>query len=126
MEKLSFKTIVKDAISELISCEPFYDIAKRNWQKSEGAEEELYPYLTEMIRRKLSNYNIIGIGWGKIHSRREKADCIIYLCVNSRKIAFAVELKGPSKDKAGVDNGLKEDIAKLKQLERDGVIQFRY
>ena len=53
MEILSFKTIVRNAISELISCEPFYDVAKRNWQKNEGAEEELYPYLTEMIHKEL-------------------------------------------------------------------------
>ena len=128
MEILSFKTIVRNAISELISCEPFYDVAKRNWQKNEGAEEELYPYLTEMIHKESLKCGIsdkiIGIGYGKIHRRREKIDCIVYLCVDSEKIAFAVELKGPSKEKAWVEQGLKEDIDKLKQLKHDEVIQY--
>ena len=124
MEKLPVKTIVKSAISELISSKPFYDVVERNWNENKGAEEELYPYLTEMIRRQLSDYEILGIGWGKIHCRSEKVDCIVYLIVDTNKIAFAIELKGPSKDKAWVERGLKKDIDKLKQLEKDGIIQY--
>ena len=121
MEKSPFKTIVKNAISELISTEPFYDVVKRNWNENKGGEEELYPYLTEKVRRQLSDCEILGIGWGKLHCRSEKADCIVYF---NNKIAFAIELKGPSKDKTWVEKGLKGDINKLKKLQKDGIIQY--
>ncbi len=123
MDASEFKKIVEEAISELVFSNPFFDVAKRNWGANQGNEEELYPYLTEMIRRRLS-CEIQGIGCGKYHRRVEKSDCLCYFDVDNRKAIFSVELKGPSKDNAWVSNGLNEDIDKLKRLKTEGIIDY--
>ncbi len=123
MDASEFKSIVEGAISELICSEPFFDVATRNWTANQGNEEELYPYLTEMIRRRLA-IGIQGIGWGKYHSKGEKSDCLCYFNIANRKAIFSVELKGPSKDNAWVSNGLNEDIDKLKRLKTEGIIDY--
>lgn len=122
------KVFVKNIISKLISSKAFYNAAKLNWKYNKGVEEELYPYFNEIVREQLAEFslndNIVGIGWGKIHCRIEKVDCIIYLNLDSQKVTFAIELKGPSKDERWVDKGFNEDINKLKKLKLCGFIQY--
>lgn len=123
MNTSEFKSIVKKAIHELISSEPFLNVAKRNWIDGLGHEEELYPYLTEMIRRQLT-CEVQGIGWRRYQNNDKKADCLCYLNIDYKKTIFSVELKGPSKDHAWISSGLNEDIDKLNQLKKKGIINY--
>lgn len=123
MDQSQLTKIVENAISNLISSEPFLKAAKRNWVAHEGKEEELCPYFTEMIRRQ-SKCEIQGIGWGRFHDRSEKGDFLCYFNVGDEQNTFSIELKNPSKDKTPVSKGLQEDIKKLNQLMEDGIIQY--
>ncbi|MGD0021663.1 MAG: hypothetical protein ABSC54_05110 [Smithellaceae bacterium] len=118
-----FNKLIKKSVCELIKTDIFADAAKRNWLNNQGNEEELYPYLNELIRKKL-NRTIDGIGYGKYKNRKEKTDCICYLNINGEKQVYAVELKGPSKDKAWVSKGIRDDLEKLKNLVKKKVINY--
>ena len=121
------RSLAESIINNLISSEAFYNAAKLNWKCNKGVEEELYPYFNEIIRKQLVEYlpndNIVGIGWGKIHRIPEKIDCIVYLSFNSQRITFAIELKGPSKDRKWIQEGLTSDFNKLRKLKLCGFIQ---
>ena len=123
MNPFEFKKIVELAVRDLISVDHFADVASRNWINSLGGEEELYPYLAEMIRRRLT-CEVLGIGCGRYPNRDEKADCLRHLNIANRKITFSIELKGPSKDRSTVSSGLEEDLEKLNRLKREGAIEY--
>lgn len=123
MNTTEFKKVVECAVLDLIADEHFANVASRNWIDSQGNEEELYPFFTEMVRRRL-RCKVLGIGWGKYPNKNQKADCLCHLTIDNRKATFSVELKGPSKDSAWVSKGLKEDLEKLNRLKGEGVIDY--
>ena len=124
MNESEFRKIVEQAINELLFHEHFENVASRNWIDSQGNEEELYPYLAEMIRCRLKTCAIQGIGWGKYPNRIEKSDCLCIFNSQNKKIIYSVELKGPSKDDSWVSKGFEEDCSKLKNLTEEGIIDY--
>ncbi len=97
----------------------FEDMVRRNWCNNQGNEEEIYPYFTEALRRLLGGV-IKGIGPGKMRDRCEKVDCLVEVPSG----IYAVELKGPSKDRAYITNGISDDFDKLSILKSESCIDY--